>query len=279
MDRQYSCKIVQGVIVRTYKETQIPNNITFYGRERRFSEKSDNNPIREEINSFFEDFRPPSLIAQPIPQLIPQLPIVEPIPQLPIIEEVDISDTITGPPLEPYGDFFLPCKKDVDIAAIIFFPLDTDPAFSFSDESFQKRMYFMSMEMNVYGRRILNIEQAISSVSDIMLNHSIVHMEIGGHGDGISIQLPEQTISIGEDSSCLELLFNMMVPDSTVLLLSCRGGGPIIDYLANIGLGHRFIGVECDLGPNINLKVESACPLQVKYTTNSGRDVTVIRKY
>lgn len=270
MATKYSYKIVKGVIVKTpINSTQpSPNPTAFYGRERRFSEGR--------IHQLSNSPSPPSSssnLSPPSDNLSPTQV------EQPIVEEIDISSTITGPPLNPYEDFYLESSKNVDLAAVILFPMDTDPAFSFSSDDFQKRMYYMSMEMNIYGKRVLNLEHAIVCISDILMTQRIVHLEIGGHGDGFSIRLPEQVITVGDDTTQLEMLFSMLVPNSTVLLVSCRGGNQFIEYLARIGLGHRFIGVNCDLGPHINLKVESACPLKVKYTTHTGQDVTVIRKY
>jgi hypothetical protein len=277
MATKYSYKIVKGVIVKTpIQSTQsVQNPATFYGRERRFSEgrthQLSNSPSPPSSSSSSSSSSPllPSVINPSPPTQIRQ----------PIVEEVDISSTITGPPLNPYEDFYLESSKNVDVAAVILFPMNTDPAFSFSSDDFQKRMYYMAMEMNIYGKRVLNLEHAIACISEILMTQRIVHLEIGGHGDGFSIRLPEQVITVGDETTHLEILFSMLVPNSTILLVTCRGGEQIIEYLARIGLGHRFIGVKCDLGPHINLKVESARPLEVKYTTNSGQDVTVVRQY
>ncbi len=198
--------------------------------------------------------------------------------------EIDITQTISGPSLPAFSDFYLPCHQNKNRAAVVFFPSNMDSNFSFSGEDFSKRMYYMSMEYNIFGKRVRDLSHAIQIMAEISETFSIEHIELGGHGTPYSIQWSLERIEVGKSDDSLKLLFSMMSSNGTVLTLSCQNGKSVgdenmIDYLARIGRGHRIIGTSCNNSSALNLKVTSPYPLQLKYTTSYGGDVTVIRQF
>ncbi len=202
--------------------------------------------------------------------------------------EIDVTSVITGPTLKPFEDFVLESQTPTHRAAVILFPKGTDPAFSFADKDFCKRMYFMATKYKVFGFRVANLEEASEKISEVIHSfhnggHSVQHLELGGHGTSTSISWPEQDIRVNCCDFELSLLFSMLEPESSILCLSCQNGRPtegenMGEYLARVGLGHKIFTTTCDIGPHLDLKVNSALPFDVKYTLH-GKDVTAIYKF
>lgn len=181
------------------------------------------------------------------------------------------------------NEMAIPCKKFSNLAAVILFPDDNDPVFSSHDDDLQQRMDYMAREYHVYLKRVSSLSEAISVVRTIKTKFRIGHLELGGHGSPTTIAWPKQIIEVGWNRSELETLFNMLEPEAAILTLSCCNGmtirgDNILEYLAKIARGHQVIGISCENGKHLSLKVSSARPFKVKYK-NGGTDVTVIKQF
>jgi hypothetical protein len=187
------------------------------------------------------------------------------------------------PALPPYEDFHIPCEKSTNRAAIIFFPNDSDPAFSFADKDFIQRIHYMSKEFNIFGKRALCLQQATDVAVELRKHFGMMHMELGGHGTPTSIDWPGENICVGEKDLELSILLSTLEPGSTVLTLSCQNGKSIpdgenmLEYLARIGYGHKIIGTSCDNGKHLSLKVSCPYPLELEYSYK-GRNVTIVHQ-
>lgn len=202
------------------------------------------------------------------------------------VEIIEVKQPISTK-LLPYEDFELYCLKDTTRTAVVFFPNEEDPAFSFAEENFSKRMHYMTKEYNVFGKRIDTLEQATKFLTSLtqFFCYEIEHIEIGGHGTPTSISLPKETISVGNSDTELVMLFSILKPNSTILTLSCQNGKDMknkenmLEYMARIGLGHKVIGTSCNNGKHLSLEVLSPYPLNLKYTDKKGKDVTMVYQF
>lgn len=305
-------RIVDGVIVRT-KVPVIEENPTrtnaaaFSGRSRSFVSKSI--PVvnmREPVASVREPEAHYSSPPRPtIHYPAPSYPCADPSFSIempsssktfsvenpppkrirsPLIEETVVSEADEMTIKYPYENFEMPCLKFTSRSAVIFFPKDEDPAFSFTEENFVKRMEYMRKEFNVFGRRVDTLEEAIRELGIVTSQYFVEHLELGGHGSPTTILWPMQRIEVGESDYDLTMLFSMLVVGSSIVTLSCKNGKNMkekenmLEYLARIGFGHRVIGTKCDNGPGLRLEVTCPYPIELKYTNSKGEDVTVIHQ-
>ena len=299
-------RIVDGVIVRTkvpvIEEKPIKTNVdAFNGRSRSLVSKSvPIASIREPIANVKDADAPHS--SPPRPTTLhptPSYPRADPASssksfsventppkriRSPLIEETVVSKADEMTINYPYENFEMPCLKFTTRSAVIFFPKDEDPAFSFREENFVKRMQYMRKEFNIFGRRVDTLEEAIKELGIITSQYFVEHLELGGHGSPTTILWPMEKIEVGESDYGLTMLFSMLVVGSSIVTLSCKNGKNMkdkenmLEYLARIGFGHRVIGTECDNGPGLRLEVTCPYPIELRYTNSKGKDVTVIHQ-
>lgn len=174
--------------------------------------------------------------------------------------------------------------KESKYAAVLLFPDNHDPVFRTNDTDLQKRLQYMAREYHIFLKRVRSLDEAIAVTKVIKKSYQIGHMELAGHGTPFTLSWPDYTIEVGYDREKLSILFNMLESHSSILTLSCDNGrvmgtDNILDYLAKIARGHTVIGTNCENGKHLRLKISSARPFIIEYTTIDGRNVTITKKY
>jgi hypothetical protein len=180
------------------------------------------------------------------------------------------------------NELHIPAMIRTNLASVTLFPDDSDPIFGLNDIDLQKRLQYMSRGYHVYLKRVNSLDDAINIVRKIKKYHKIGHLEIGGHGTATSIKWPYQLIKVNENRDKLKTLFDMLEPTAAIFTISCYNGKKIkgdniLDYFSKIAPGHKVIGTSCANGKHLHLKISSANPFIIEYTTSRGRNVTVTK--